>query len=183
MIRLDPRWALPRTGPDPEPDLDQTPEPYRVELPLPPTDNHCHTTARNPVTGKPIRRATNDYLIWIRQAAILVRHARRRPMDTSHWWHVQIDLFLPARHGDAQNYIKPLLDILSGAVVVDDSIRHTDTGLWDDDRRVAALALRLNAVGCHPTAGHAIVTATPTAPPAAIPKDPGTKLPALRGRR
>jgi len=154
-----------------------------VDLPLPPTDNHCHTNARNPVTGQPIRRATDDYLTWIRQASILVRHARRGPMDTAHWWHVEIYLFLPARRGDAQNYIKPLLDILSGAVVINGRIQHTDTGLWDDDRRVASLNLRLHAVGCQPNEAHAIIQATTVAAPPVITRPATTKPPAIRGRR
>lgn len=164
------------------------PAPVRVELPLPPTDNHCHTTARNPKTGQPIRRATDDYLTWIRQASILVRRAHHGPPDASNWWHVEIDLFLPPRHGDAQNYIKPLLDILSGAVVTTNNrserIEHAPVGVWDDDRRIASLNLRLHAVGVEPIASHAIVTATPTsAPHIASPTMAARQARTLRGPR
>lgn len=111
-----------------------------VVLPCPPPDNHCHRS------GQYCRYPTAAYRDWLEVARPLVRAALPAGWepDRECWWEVRVSVALGSR-ADAQNFLKPLLDLLSGAAP-----RALDPGkgkvekpglLWDDDGRVRTLSL------------------------------------------
>lgn len=116
------------------------------QCPLPPPDNHLHATGQY---GRYARPAYKDWLQIARPLLLEALGDAWEP-DTARWWRITVSLHLGSR-GDGQNYLKPLLDLLSGAYVVEQAF--TDAkgrkiskgtilhgrGLWDDDCRVACL--------------------------------------------
>lgn len=141
-----------------------------LTLPLPPPDNHCHRS------GAYGRYPTAAYKEWLSVAAPLLREALGdREPDTERWWMVTGIVAMGGR-GDAQNLIKPVLDLLSGAQVDEAGRLDETTGkrvgkgavvklgaLWDDDGRVAVLAWKVRAVK-HPEP-HVELMAWPTEAP------------------
>lgn len=145
------------------------PAPLILWVPLPPPDNHCHLSNRYG------RYPTRAYQDWLRVAAPLLREALgEREPDRECWWEVVVDLRLGTQ-GDGPNYLKPLLDLLSGAQAVersgvDEQGRRVTKGqivkpggLWDDDRRVRLAAARVTHRR-DPEPG-ALLTARPCPPP------------------
>lgn len=120
------------------------------ECDAPPPDNQCHASAKG---GH--RYATATYQDWLRRTEPELRALLGdwQP-DTERWWSVHLVLRLPSQ-GDGQNLVKPLLDLLSGSYVVeqthkDASGRRISKGtvlkvgaLWDDDRRVKRLLVEV----------------------------------------
>lgn len=137
-----------------------------LALPLPPPDNHCHRSGPGGT-----RYPAAEYKTWLDLAAPQLRETLGAwEPDRERWWHVVIALVLGSR-GDGQNYVKPVLDLLSGAQVV--TATYTDPrgrrigkgtiikpgALWDDDRRVRGVSLVVDwvrhetpflAVACEP---------------------------------
>ncbi len=110
---------------------------------LPPPDNQCHTSAPGGM-----RFATKVYKAWLEEWGPALRELLGDwEPDAVQWWSVQVNLRLGSS-GDAQNYLKPLLDALTGSCINPETFTDADGkkvykgkllkpgGLWDDDRRV-----------------------------------------------
>lgn len=137
---------------------------------LPPPDNHCHRSASG---GG--RYPAKEYKAWLERYAPELRALLGDwEPDRTRWWRVALRLLIGSK-GDAPNYQKALLDLLSGSYVVEKAFvdakeRRIEKGrilkpgaLWDDDKRVRTVALELDCIR-HETP-YAVLLAHPTDPP------------------
>lgn len=100
-------------------------------LPLPPTDNHCHRS------GRWSRYATAEYREWLALVnPYLVEALGDWEPDRERWWLVGGVVRLGKRRGDPLNYLKPIVDALTGSRVEQGVVVHPGA-LWDDDARVS----------------------------------------------
>lgn len=130
---------------------------FRLSLPLPPTDNHCHRS------GAFSRYATTEYRDWLEVAGKTLQEALG-PLwepDASEWWGVEISLWLSGR-GDGPNYQKAVLDLLGGSRIpakgercpktgerLDRSkVQKDGRGLYVNDKRVRWSLPNVRAVNC-----------------------------------
>lgn len=105
----------------------------RLDLPLPPPDNHCHRT------GPYGRYPTATYADWLRISAPMLRAVLGEwEPDAERWWRVTLLLDLPAgNRTDGANYIKPCLDLLKGNWCEEKARKVQEGhGLVDDDHRL-----------------------------------------------
>ncbi len=126
-------------------------------LPLPPPKNNLFRAGR--YGGYP----TGAYLEWLELCAPYLRDALgdREPSE-GRWWRVICTVALGPRDMDVQNYETAILDFLSGRDVereengrakrtkngtIDSKIIRIP-GWWKDDRWVARIDMRLEAVRC-----------------------------------
>jgi hypothetical protein len=134
-------------GDDGQDCFDREPPFLRLTLPLPPPDNHLHASA----AGR--RYPTKQYQEWLRYCRpILEEVLGDWEPPSARWWLVDPIFSMPSR-GDAQNCLKALFDLLSGAYVVERG--YTDEkgrkiskgailhggGLWADDNRIAGVRM------------------------------------------
>lgn len=125
---------------------------FCIELPMPPTDNHCHQSLRSGM-----RIPTREYTDWLRIAAPMLKKALGDQVpDPVRWWTVDLRLWLPGTRADGQNYEKPLIDILSGAQMekyvtkAGNRSEHIvkPGGLWTDDKRIRFKYTSIEAFNC-----------------------------------
>lgn len=146
-----------------------------IELPLPPPDNMCQRS------GQYHRYVTAEYRDWLDICGPMVRAALPGwEPDTERWWEVSGKLwFGPRTRGDGPNYIKPSLDLLTGARGAKKGEPDPRTGepigpsgvgriikpglFWNDDRRVHLGFWRV--IGTHHAEPTLELTVVPDAPP------------------
>lgn len=137
---------------------------FCIELPMPPTDNMCHASMAN---GK--RYPTPTFRQWLKDAGKMLRDKLGdQTPDPLRWWSVDIHLWLEGTRSDGQNYLKPLIDLLSGAQIQKYKTLAGNAseriikpgGLWKDDKRVRFLYLSVEAINCGEKA-KAMIEATP----------------------
>lgn len=137
---------------------------FCIELPMPPTDNMCHKS-----TAGGRRYRTPEYDAWLKIAPEMLQKALGdQTPDPVRWWTVDIRLWLPGTRSDGQNYLKPLIDLLSGSRLERYKTKKGDWavhivkpgGLWTDDKRVRFLYLSVEAINCGEKA-KAMIEATP----------------------
>ena len=112
---------------------------FRCWLPFPPTANNIF--AHGVVKGRVRRFPTKTYKAWQNYAGLLVNTARAQQLRGYFQVPVVVTIALkpPNRtRRDADNYVKPVLDLLvKGRVLVDDSNSYVlaTTAYWDPENR------------------------------------------------
>lgn len=89
-----------------------------IKLPMPPSVNSIWRTGKNPRTGRPIHYRDKKYVAWIVEADRMLLAQKPLPKITGHF-SVIVTLDKSKRRGDADNRLKPVLDQLERAGIIE----------------------------------------------------------------